>query len=289
MIGGDWRQWSSHLSNTITVNVLAIPTITGPDVVCQGSDVTLTATEYQGFTYQWYANGVQVSPSTPGSTFTVPTDNVGSITYSVALVLNGTIGTPSAGHPVQVVALPTVDVGGGTDVYCGSSANITINPTYNPTSGLSYQWYLDGVAIPDVEGGTAANLQNYEVPVQSDLYDFYVVATNTAAPNCSNEPVHKYIRVYDVPTFNITPNVAHACDGGTVTLTHNLPEDEAANFAFQWLDAEGTAIGAATGESYSFTAVEGANKYQLKITHTTYNCSRTVPILLTPMLILQLH
>ncbi len=268
-----WSDWSNHLSNTITVNVFAIPTITGPDVVCQGSDVTLTATDYPGFTYQWYANGVEASPSTAGSTFTVPTDNVGSITYSVALVQNGTIGTPSAEHPVQVVALPTVHVGGGTDVICGSSANITINPTYNPTSGLSYQWYLDGVAI---EGGTTASLTNYPLTAQSDPYEFHVEATMTAAPHCSNKSINQRVLVYEVPTFDIVPDVAHACDGGTVTLTHNLPAAEAANFAFQWLDAGGTAIGAATGESYSFTAVEGANTYQLRITHTTYTCSRTV-------------
>ena len=52
------------------------------------------------------------------------------------------------------------------------------------------------------------------------------------------------VRVYEVPTFDIVPDVAHACVGGEVTLTHNLnlPAAEAANFAFQWLDAEGTAI-----------------------------------------------
>lgn len=268
----DWGPWTSHFSNTITVNVLAIPTITGPDVVCQGSDVTLTATDYPGFTYQWYANGVKVGPSTAGSTFTVPTDNVGSITYSVALVLNGTIGTPSAGHPVQVVALPTVHVGGGTDVYCGSSANITINPTYNPTSGLSYQWYLDGAAIPAASGGTTANLVNYPVSAQSNLYDFHVVATSTTAPYCSNEPVHKFVRVYEVPTFDITPSVEHACVGGSVTL---IPSNEVSSgYSYQWYNAENDLVG--TEFTHTFITVEGNNTYKLKVTHTTYDCTAEV-------------
>ncbi|MGI5822243.1 MAG: hypothetical protein ACOX5L_09305, partial [Bacteroidales bacterium] len=275
-----WSQWSNHLSNTITVTVNAAfqpPVISGDNSVCQGNTTQLSTQEQPGYTYQWMIGSTPITGAI-NRTFDIPANLIpGDYNFYVRLMLGSEIKAVSAAHPVTVARRPTVAMPDGGDLYCDDLAFISISPEYYPNTGLTYQWYLGGDKIPGGAGGTAANLQNYEVPAQSDLYDFHVVATNTAAPNCSNDPVHKYIRVYDVPTFDIVPDVAHACVGGTVTLTHNLPEAEAANFAFQWLDAGGTAIEAATGESYSFTAVEGANTYQLRITHTTYDCSRTVP------------
>ncbi|MDD3645539.1 MAG: hypothetical protein PHR19_08440, partial [Bacteroidales bacterium] len=210
---GDWRPWSYHFSNTITVNVQ--PTITGPDVVCQGSDVTLTATDHPGFTYQWYANGVEASPSTAGSTFTVPTNDVGSITYSVALVQNGTIGTHSAGHPVQVVAPPTVRVGGNT-VYCEVPANVILEVQGEHASS-TYQWYVDGLEINP--GGTAKQLNHPNIIPQAAPYIYSVEVTAPDLNGACVSTAQVEVVVNDSIQVTLgTPAVTTVCVGGQVEL-----------------------------------------------------------------------
>ena len=256
-----WRPWSHHFSNIITVHVNAAyqtPVISGEHSVCQGNSIQLSTQEQAGYTYQWL-NGSNPIPGETSRTFDLPANlTPGNYNFSVRLMQGANIVAVSEPHAVTVARRPTVLMPAGGDLYCDDPAFISISPEYYPTTGLTYQWYLDGDEIPGAAGGTAANLQNYEVPAQSDLYDFHVVATNTAAPNCSNESVHKYIRVYDVPTFNIIADVEHACVGGTVTLTHDLPAAEADNFTYKWADDTGDLVG--VGPTYTFDAVLGDNE-----------------------------
>lgn len=112
------------------------PTISvNPSVVCEGSDVTLTATAPSYVAtpvYTWYFNNVQVGN---GPTYTITGATLGqSGTYS-ATVSDGTLTSDPASVNLQVIKTPDPQVTGRT-AYC-------VNEQFEPvsTTGQNVKWY----------------------------------------------------------------------------------------------------------------------------------------------------
>ncbi|HOZ50461.1 MAG TPA: PKD domain-containing protein, partial [Chitinophagaceae bacterium] len=146
------------LSSATTVSIAPNPpaTITpnGPTVFCQGGNVLLSANSGIGYTYQWYLNGVAISGAT-------------SINYTAFQAGNFTVQVTNASNcfeislPVTIIvnSLPSpviINTGGLLSVSGGSF--------------ITYQWFLNGVAISGATNATYTVTQNgnYYVEVTQD-------------------------------------------------------------------------------------------------------------------------
>jgi len=140
-------------SQNVTVYPLPSVSITppGPSAFCAGGQLQLTGNG--GLTYVWSNNS-----TTPDITVT------GSGTYSVTGTdLNGCTGTASSVVTVNPNPPATLTPNGPLNL-CNVSG-ITLNA--NTGTGLTYEWYRDGVLIPTATGATyfATAAGNYQVKV----------------------------------------------------------------------------------------------------------------------------
>lgn len=151
-------QCNSTTSNSATLNITTHPEIeiNGPDDdVCTGSEITLSGLGAN--TYTW-DNGI--------------TDGVPFIIYNTTTyTVTGTVGANCSGTAsitVNVITGPTVTIS-ATSTSLEPDETIVLTAQTNPT-GISYQWYKNGIAIP---GATASTLTvdeagDYSVEVTGD-------------------------------------------------------------------------------------------------------------------------
>ncbi|NSW45858.1 MAG: gliding motility-associated C-terminal domain-containing protein [Bacteroidales bacterium] len=107
----------------VVVNPLPTVSITGPNSVCEGNSISLTATG--GTTYLWNTsetnNTINVSPST-------------TTTYSVTVTDNTTQCSATANHTVTVNSNPTITFSGNTSICENETTTITAS------GGNQYLW-----------------------------------------------------------------------------------------------------------------------------------------------------
>jgi hypothetical protein len=154
------------------------------------------------FDYQWYFNGAPVGPDSAtlsvtgpqdtdtGSYFVVVSNSWGSVTSAVA--------TLSFAVPPAIVTQPQ-----DQSVSPGQPASFSVTAT--GTGPLSYQWNLNGVALPGATDSAAA-LTNAQL---TDAGGYSVVVTNIAGSVTSSVAL--------LTVTNPTPVVASVLDGATLT------------------------------------------------------------------------
>ena len=144
-------------SNKITIAVVssASPTLvtSGPTTYCSGNVNTILSGA-PGYTYyMWYKNDTLISGAT-SSTYTPTTSG----TYTlVAYNLGDCPSTPSSSVGITVVKTPAKPVVArvSSAPYCDGKNELLIG---SGVSGVSYQWYKNGVAI------NGASNQTYNTP-----------------------------------------------------------------------------------------------------------------------------
>ena len=164
--------------------------------ICEGSSQELTATG--GSTYEWRRNNVVIGGQT-NSKYTATEPG----TYSV-VIKNGACAV-SGFNSVEVTraTAPTGTISPSSATICKGSFK-----TLTATGGTSYQWKLNGLAIPGITGAT----------INADKPGTYsVIITNgTCSGPASNTAV---ITEDPVPAGTITPATASLCENATQTLT----------------------------------------------------------------------
>lgn len=170
-------------STTVVVN--PVPVVNGgPDqTVCQGSNVTLTASG--ATTYSWSGG---VSNGTPFAPI------VGSTTYTVT----GTASGCTATDQVIVTVNPNPLVNAGTDIAVCAGSNVTLTGSGD---AAIYTWSAG------VSDGTSF------VPVSTATY----TVTGTSAFNCTSTD-DVIVTVNPIPLVNAGPDVS-VCDGTNITLS----------------------------------------------------------------------
>ena len=143
--------------------------------VIAGQPLTLTATTTGTgpFTFQWYEGGKLISGAT-SSTYTVQASSVMNGDVFTVEVTNAA-GSTSQSTTVTVNTVPSVATAPQSQtVIAGQTATFTV--AASGTAPLSYQWYLNGVAI---SGATSAS---YTTPATNALgeFNYSVVITNVA-------------------------------------------------------------------------------------------------------------
>ena len=229
----------------VTLSPNPTPTITasGSTSICTGGSVVLTASA--GSSYQWRLNGVNINGAT-ASTYTAST--AGNYTVVVSNV-NGCTGT-SAIVAITVVNTPApfITVSGATTICTGGSITLI------SSTGSSYQWLLNGVAIPTATNSSfiATSAGNYSVSLVNST-------------GCSVTSPELTITVNPIPSPTITANGSSTiCSGTTVTLSTTAAS------SYQWKLNGGNIAGAT---SFSYTA-SVAGVYTVTVTNST-GCSGT--------------
>ncbi len=229
---------NSAASTPVTVTASPIPTpptlsAGGATSFCSGGSVTLTATATPGATIQWLLNGNPVSGAT-GATYTVSSSG----SYS-ASATNGGGCTSAASTPIPVSvnpipATPTVTAGGNTPVCAGGSVQMTANAT----GATSYQWALNGTAIP------GATTVDYSANASGN-YTVSVKDANGCASASSAATTVTVIADPASPTISAT-GATTVCPGSGVGLTASA----SGAYAYQWYN-NGAAISGATTNIYT--------------------------------------
>jgi len=180
-------------SPTATATILS-----GTSPTCDGDSIILQSSA--GTTYQWFENGSPVFAAT-NQTYTVTSTGV----YAVSVT--NTFGCGDTSTTLNLVVEPqpiaTITTVGSTSICPGDSTGLVA------TGGDSYQWLLNGNAIP-----------NATSPVYFALTpgDYSVVASN-ATGNCTDESAIVTVDLYPQPNANfIVLGANAACEGDSITL-----------------------------------------------------------------------
>lgn len=244
--------------NTVNANVTA----NGPTTFCTGGSVVISVPSGASQTYQWKLNGNNITGAT-GTNYTAAAS--GNYTVLVTNTGNGCSATSAAmvitvGNGPTSAITPTGTVG----ICPGSSTTLSAFQS----SGVTYQWSLNGTAISGATGTTySANAAgNYTVTVSS-------------GPGCNTTSAATNVLVNPAPSVATTPSgAAGVCQNSTITLS--VPTGT--GFTYQWKQG-GVNISGATGSTYTTGT---AGNYTVTVVNPVTTCSATsanIPLTVNPL------
>ncbi|MEI6184739.1 MAG: immunoglobulin domain-containing protein, partial [Bacteroidota bacterium] len=237
----------------ITVYNSPTPVITGNNILCPGTTITLSATA--GFNaYQWYKGGIPVTGATLSSYTT-------SVTGNFTVIGTNTSGCNSAqSQPIQITAgstpsTPVITNSGNTTFCPGGSVILTSNNNnYN-----NYQWYLNGNVFNNSSQSITANTAG----------TYTVTATNNAG--CVSAKSNTVsVSIYPVP---VTPVIYNSTNSDSLCLGNSLILSTSLQSSYQWY-LNGNPINNETGQYYTVSA--GGN-YSVTITNWVGCVANSLP------------
>lgn len=198
-IGGNAVTFSSSSTN-LSFSVLAEPTVTitnsDPEILCDGSSVTLTAsaTGDPAITYLWTSNPVTAIPLNTNPSVTVapsaaPSNTITNYTYTVT-VTDGNGFTASDIIGVTVNPVPTVSAIPFAQQKCPGESITQIDITNpNGVAGTTFSWTRDNTAVLTgiPASGSGPNINgslNSTNPGGLETTTFSIIAT---ANGCSSQ------------------------------------------------------------------------------------------------------
>lgn len=142
------------------------PILTPVSAVCEGADVQLGSTAIANATYAWTGpNGFASSEQNPLLTAAGMQANGN---YSLTVTVNDCTSSVVT-VPVTVNALPQFTVEGNTTLCDGQTSSLTVVPDNFDGNAVSYQWYLDGVQLPETTAVLpVSEVGQYEVTVNNN-------------------------------------------------------------------------------------------------------------------------
>ena len=236
----------------LTVNVP--PSITAQpqsQTVTAGGSVTFTvaATGTAPLSYQWYDNGSAI-PGATSSSYSIPnTQAANAGTYTVT-VSNGTL--PNATSNWAVLAVNVVSVAPritaqqlSQTVTAGQSITFIVAAT--GTAPLSYQWLLNGTAIP---GATSSSytISNFQA---ANAGTYTVTVSNGTLPNATSSGAVLTVNPASGTVTDIDGNIYQYITIGTQTwMVENLKTTRYNDGAAIPLITDNTAWGALRTPGY---------------------------------------
>jgi len=231
-----------YITAPMTVNPLPVA-ITGPTLVCVGATITLNDGTGGG---TWSSSNILFA--TVGST-----SGIVSGISSGAVTITYTLGTGCyVTYAVTVNTPIAVITPVGDTIFCPGGF---VALTANTGAGLSYQWYVGGVAI-------AGALSSSYIATVAGSYQVAVTNSN----GCSALSIPMSVTIATPVASITTTSSTTICSGSSITLDANT----GAGLSYQWL-LGGVAISGAVGATLTTNI---AGNYSCVVTNST-GCSAT--------------
>lgn len=244
---GPCRDTSSNLAVVVNARP-AIVVSPANAVVCSAAGISLTASG--AATYSW-SPAAGLSATTGATVLATPAAT--TIYIITGTGANGCTGTAS--KTVNVGTLPAPVITASATSICGGN-NVTFTGPA-PATGLTYQWLLNGTAIPGATNSTyvATVAGGYRLALSNGMCRDTSAATN--------------LTVNPLPTATATASGPTSfCTGGSVVLNANT----GTGLSYRWLRNNVAFLPAATGQSYTATTT---GNYSVVVTNTTTGCTDT--------------
>ncbi len=145
-------------SGLFMVNVLPLPvstiTASGPTTFCIGNNVTLSTVLVAGNTYQWYSGpSISTAIAIPGATTSSYTTTTPGY-YYVSVTSSAGCTSNSYFTPTIVSVIGNIQITHtGLNICWGSYVNLSLGISAS-TTGITYQWKLNGANIPGATSST---------------------------------------------------------------------------------------------------------------------------------------
>lgn len=202
------------------LNVTVTISASGPTTICQGSNVTLTAT-HNGDALQWKKNGVNIAGATSASLLVNATGNYTCMAYSDCDTNTSSIITVTVNkNPKAIISA------GGPTTFC-AGGNVTLTET--PSGGCTYQWFKGAAAIPGATGTTyvATTTGNYKCRVTKTATGCFKLSNAIAVlVTCKEgeELTSNNISIYPNPTSDKLNIVAENIDIADLKIINSAGE-----------------------------------------------------------------
>lgn len=201
-----------------TVAISANPGIS----VCQGAQVTYTATGTNGGTnptYIWYKNASQVN-NAAGATYTDNNVNNSDNVYCI-MVSNATCALPQVATSgainmtVTNKLTPSINISSTSTNICAAQT-VTFNQnTFNGGTSPSYQWFRNGLPVGNGTSYTGSSWSNGDVISCVLTSSLACVTSSTATSNS----ITLSVTPSQTPTIAITTPSTSVCASTPVTFT----------------------------------------------------------------------
>lgn len=202
-----------------------------PTVICGSGSSNLTSLFNQWITFPFFTSTITVliPVGIASSSYSWnPGNLVGqnqtvspsvSTTYTCAVNYLGCSFTKTV--VVNVFPASVTIIANQSAPLCFPSAGLTLSTTIPYIGTLTYQWYLNAVAI------SGAN-SNIWTPIQTGIYKLEV--SNGVCSNVSSNS----IILYPKPTVTITSSALGICQGNPVNFTATVGSGSGSGFSYQW-------------------------------------------------------
>jgi hypothetical protein len=231
---------------TVYVNDSIIVNITSDTNVCNGGEITLTASlddwNADMLTYQWFEDGEEIPGATTLEFSHVPDLGDHIYTLQVEQTTSGCVATTND-HLVHVHNLPVIDSIThnlpDTFVVC-EGFQLEMTPILNPDSGVAggeiYTWYVNGSVI---ENAVGANLSTVLTVIDGapTQYTFGVAVQQSADGCISNVFEFDPIMVNPNPTLLLVTDPIVCADGqDNVVLHANVYPEPITGVQYRWFE-----------------------------------------------------
>ena len=234
----------------LTVNASA-------DSVCEGDQVTFTATPYDStYTYIWYQNGLEIIGEHM-NVITVNFPTEGTYTFAAKAINDQGCVSAEASDPVAVVvnaAPDAVVISGNLEICNGGTTTLYANVTPN-VAGATYQWYLNNSPITGANGYflTVAVAGSYKVDVTTN--------------GCTTTSDAVNVNVNEAPQLQLTATESTICQYGTTVISAEATGWNVADVNYNWSNGY-------QGSSFTFTpAHAGDYTFYVTASQSTSGCT----------------
>jgi surface antigen len=269
----DWRRITSssgwpdgfiHFADLKLKNT-AVPYIIGDVKV--GADLRAshgTWSPVGTYTYQWYSDGVAI----PGATtkeLTPTADQLDTRLTLKVVASRESYPTTNATSVASVVAPGTFTTTTKPAITGTARVDDTLTAshgTWSPAGTYAYQWYSDGVAVPDATGSTftpGPDQVGGEITVKvTASKTAYVTASSTSEKTDAVAP--GLLKATTKPSVSGTPMV-----GTKLTAHAGTWSKPGLSYHYQWY-ADGDAVSGATGSTYVPVAADHMMHMSVRVT-----------------------